>query len=63
MALATGLHITFEIEPIVKLTCANDDCWHNRKPDEDSRTGWCNLKSLELDDYGHCINVDSKKLP
>lgn len=45
-----GINITFEIEPIVKLTCKNQHCANNNM-------GKCNLKSLGLDENGVCVAI------
>jgi hypothetical protein len=52
-----NLHITFDIKPVVKLTCLNLSCKNNMM---DIRAGrgkpYCNLKHVRLDPDGKCTD-------
>lgn len=47
--------ITFDIEPIVKLTCAVRHCQFNN-----AKEATCNLKALWIDIDGHCGEYHSR---
>ena len=56
----TDFKITFEFEPIVKLTCVNTTCRFNLV---DTYSGYlaCGLKEVEIGKDGICSSQESKK--
>ena len=58
--MASGdFKITFEVEPIVKLTCLNTSCKYNLG----ERHGYicCDLKYVEINEAGKCSMMEVRK--
>jgi len=58
MARMTDIKLTLDIEPVVKLSCANTDCRFSLL-----REGWlcCGLKYIGIDENGRCMQYEPRE--
>lgn len=57
----SNINITFEVEPIVKLKCANVRCKYNLQDNTaHDDMPYCNLKRISLDEIGSCESQEDK---
>ena len=58
MAKLSDISVTFEIEPIVKLSCAASDCAHNLAHNNFGVGAFCNLKYIDLNGQHQCSQYE-----
>jgi hypothetical protein len=62
MAALGNLVVSMNLEPFVKLLCANEQCKYSllNKPEAD-HAPYCNLKHIQINEVGKCEMFEPKK--
>jgi len=58
MANLKNYSITFEVEPIVKLSCSAFDCAHNLAHNNFGVGAFCNLKYIDINNAHQCSQYE-----
>jgi hypothetical protein len=57
--MANDVEITVILDPIVRLYCRNIKCKYNQMNNIRNRAIYCNLKEIEIDENGTCLNQET----